>query len=357
MSSFHQHLTQFFCYLKQQGIAVSTAEEIEACQAATHIDILNRQVFYYAMRACVAKTYVDQQIFHRAFHEYWHSGVVKQQLSTANASSEQGNDQQGKENVPVYHKAKNSGSNVQAMFSYSPLNNIRQQYFVPVIDQNLQRTVEQIAQQLASSLDRKYRRCKQKRFHLRNTIYKNRKYHPDILRLHFCAKKRRKLKLIVLCDTSYSMKNYNYFFLQFIFAFCKYYKQVKSFLFNTQLYDITEQAQYQSIHNVLSISQSGTRIGESLWSFCLRYRHLLDKSTYIIIVSDGWDRGDINSMERAMQQLQYRSKGVIWLNPWSATVGFEPSTRCMTIAKPYIEILSSVHDIKSLKKFSHLLCR
>ncbi|BBM82947.1 vWA domain-containing protein [Candidatus Uabimicrobium amorphum] len=359
MNNFNKHLTQFFHYLKQQGLAVSIAEEIDACHAVMHIDILNRQTFYDALRTCVAKTYEHQQIFRQAFYEYWYSGVVRQEGLANSSSGEKGKGHSQKGEEATHQKSQKNGARMQSMFSYSPLHSIKhKQHFLPVADKSLQRTIEQIAWQLASSLDRNYRRSKNKRFDLRNTIRKNRKYHPDILHLHFCAKKKRKLKLIVLCDTSHSMKDYNYFFLQFIFAFARRYKEVKSFLFNTQLYDITPQTQQQNVRNVLlSVSQSGTRIGESLRAFFTKYRHLISKSTYIVIVSDGWDRGDVNLMEHSMEKLQHYSKGIIWLNPWSATPGFEPTTRCMKVAKPYIEVLSSVHDLDSLKKFSRLLCR
>ncbi|WP_372368930.1 VWA domain-containing protein [Candidatus Uabimicrobium sp. HlEnr_7] len=355
--SFSEHLTQFYAYIKAQGLIISIAEEICATQAIMHIDILDRPSFYFALQTCLAKTRSQQQIFHRAFYEYWYAGVIKQKANQDANSCEENkkNNSKKMQNLPSVNSQGNKSSSLQAMFTYSPLHQNKQQQFVSKISQRLKDTIDEIARQLAQSLNRNYKRAKKNRINMRNTIYKNRKYHPDILRLYFRDKKKQRLKLVILCDTSYSMKNYNNFFLQFIFAFAKYYPHITPFLFNTKLYQINAQID-NSYHTFSRLTpQSGTRIGESLAEFLQKYLHLINKSTYVIIVSDGWDRGNINTIENALQQIDYYSKGIIWLNPWSATSGFEPTSRCMKIAKPYIKILSSVHDISSLEKFAHLL--
>ena len=76
---------------------------------------------------------------------------------------------------------------------------------------------------------------------------------------------------------------------------------------------------------------------------------LVDSQTVCLIISDGWDTGDVLSLERSMRYLKKRSRKIICLNPLKGSPEYEPSTRGMQAALPYIDIFTSAHNLKSLK--------
>src|SRR5574341_2466074 len=68
----------------------------------------------------------------------------------------------------------------------------------------------------------------------------------------------------------------------------------------------------------------------------------------VVIISDGWDRGDVSLLEREMQDLKRRCKKIIWLNPLLASDNYEPLCKGMQAALPYLDLFLSVHNVNSL---------
>ena len=77
----------------------------------------------------------------------------------------------------------------------------------------------------------------------------------------------------------------------------------------------------------------------------------------MLIISDGWDRGDIALLEREMQRLQLSCQRLIWLNPLLGSENYEPLTRGIQTAMPYIDDFLPVHNLESLEQLGDLLQR
>jgi uncharacterized protein with von Willebrand factor type A (vWA) domain len=102
--------------------------------------------------------------------------------------------------------------------------------------------------------------------------------------------------------------------------------------------------------------RGGTKIGESLHTFVSTYAsRLLNKHTITIILSDGWDTGDLPLLVGSMAVIQARSKKVIWLNPLAGYAGYRPEAAGMQAALPYIDVLAPVHNVASLRKLAQWL--
>jgi len=100
----------------------------------------------------------------------------------------------------------------------------------------------------------------------------------------------------------------------------------------------------------------GTRIGATLHSFVKEYsKHVLNKRSIVIILSDGWDTGNIELLEQSIKFIHARSKKVIWLNPLAGYASYRPDVAGMQAALPYIDVFASVHNIESLKQLSKWL--
>jgi hypothetical protein len=75
----------------------------------------------------------------------------------------------------------------------------------------------------------------------------------------------------------------------------------------------------------------------------------------VVIISDGWDRGDIDLLEREMRRLQLSCHRLIWLNPLLGSINYEPLTRGIQAALPYVDDFMPVHNLVSLEQLGDLL--
>jgi uncharacterized protein with von Willebrand factor type A (vWA) domain len=135
---------------------------------------------------------------------------------------------------------------------------------------------------------------------------------------------------VVLADVSGSMDLYSRFLVQFLYGLQQELRGVSTFVFSTRLFEVTPMLRARSFEAALRlVAQSvdgwsgGTQIGASLADFNLRYgRERVGRDTVLIVLSDGWDRGDAESVGREMAVLQRRARRVIWLNPLLGSPGY-----------------------------------
>ena len=79
---------------------------------------------------------------------------------------------------------------------------------------------------------------------------------------------------------------------------------------------------------------------------------MLRRGAIALIVSDGWERGDVSILEREMRYLQHRCHRLIWLNPLSGRVGYQPEVGGIKAALPYIDDFLPIHNLQSLEELA-----
>jgi uncharacterized protein with von Willebrand factor type A (vWA) domain len=82
---------------------------------------------------------------------------------------------------------------------------------------------------------------------------------------------------------------------------------------------------------------------------------VLGRGAVVLLISDGWDRGDVDLLRREMARLQRSSYRLIWLNPLLGSPEYEPLTRGMQTALPYIDDFLPVHNLASLEDLAKRL--
>ena len=172
--------------------------------------------------------------------------------------------------------------------------------------------------------------------------------------------------LIMLADISGSMERYTGMLLYFVVVLARSLDQpIETFLFSTQLTRISRQLRSRDIERVLrEISRKvpdwsgGTRIGQALKTFNYEWaRRVLRRRAVVLLISDGWDRGDIGLLRREMARLQRSCYRLIWLNPLLGSAKYEPLTRGIQAALPYVDDFLPVHNLASLEQLAGLLER
>jgi len=186
----------------------------------------------------------------------------------------------------------------------------------------------------------------------------------EIIELRRRERRRRKVRLVLLCDVSGSMDLYSRFLLQFLYALQNVFGRVETFTFATRLTRVTEllkgPSYRQALRRLTDVRDfsGGTRIGESLQEFNRSWRHLVDRHTTVLVLSDGWDTGEPDVLASEMLTLKRLAGRVVWLNPLLGNPSYEPLTRGMAAALPLVDHFAAAHNLASLRDLaSHLTLR
>ena len=156
----------------------------------------------------------------------------------------------------------------------------------------------------------------------------------------------------LLCDISGSMERYTRILLHFMHTLAGSLYQVESFVYSTDITRITRQIRQKNVDDALEdIGQTvlqwggGTMTGECLHRFNWVWsRRVLGHGAIVIMITDGWDRGEIPLLHREMARLRLACKRLIWLNPLLDVPEYEPLTRGAQALLPYVHDFLADHE-------------
>jgi uncharacterized protein with von Willebrand factor type A (vWA) domain len=163
--------------------------------------------------------------------------------------------------------------------------------------------------------------------------------------------------LVVMSDVSGSMEPYSRMLLVFARALSRRRRRVEVFVFSTRLTRITRQlgavaarTALPRVRDAVRDWSGGTRIGDAVHAFNVHWaRRVLRRRPVVLLISDGWDLGDPALLAQEMARLQRSVFRLIWLNPLIGSPGYEPLTRGMQAALPFVDDFLSVHNLSSLE--------
>jgi len=198
----------------------------------------------------------------------------------------------------------------------------------------------------------------------RRTVREMMRTHGEPSTLFWRRRRMRQRPLIVIVDVSGSMADYSRNLLQFAYSARRANARVEAFCFGTRLTRITRALERRRVDDAMEQAaravfdwEGGTRIGDSLEEFVRQFgRRGVCRGGIVVICSDGLDRGDPRVLESAMERLSRLCHRVVWLNPHKgANRTFQPSTLGMMVVAPYVDLLLSGHNLRSLEEFAVLL--
>src|SRR5699024_4413614 len=183
------------------------------------------------------------------------------------------------------------------------------------------------------------------------------------LDLKYRRRKEKMRPLVLICDISGSMDRYARALLQFVHTLESGLDNVEVFVFSTRLTRITRELRKRDVDqaitdvvNAVDDWSGGTRIGEAIRDFNYRWsRRVLRSNATVVLISDGWDRGDPYLLGEEMARLQRSCRRLIWLNPLMGAPGYQPLTQGIRAALPYVDYFLPVHNLKSLEALADLL--
>ena len=199
--------------------------------------------------------------------------------------------------------------------------------------------------------------------HLRQLVRRNLTRGGDLIELPRRQRREAARPIVVLGDVSGSMERYSRMLLHFVYGLSRSATRVEAFLFATRLTRVTRAAAAQHAAGTVSrIARDvhdwggGTRIGDALRAFNTRWaRRVMRNGPTVLILSDGWDRGDPALVEREMARLSRSAHRVVWLNPLLGSAAYEPLTRGMQAALKHVDDFLPAHNLESLEALVRVL--
>ncbi|MFQ5521114.1 MAG: VWA domain-containing protein [Candidatus Methylomirabilia bacterium] len=372
--------TLSFCgLLRQHGLPITVAEATDAVRALEQLDLADRDEVYLGLRSVLVSRIEEQPAFDRCFESFWkfrsgtaplmeglvaappiappidEPGLVKGagQKREGVALESWTDEEETAESEPLGVPGMSDRESLMGQdFSAFPADQLEEMARLTVL----------IARRLARRISRRRRPTRRRGVvDLRRTMRANLS-RGELIELRRKERKRRKVRLVLLCDTSGSMDLYSRFFLQFLYAMQNVFGRVETFTFSTRLTRITDHLKGRPYRQVLRrLSEvkdwsGGTRIGESLADFNHEWGgRLLDRYTIVLILSDGWDTGDPDLLAGELLRIKRRAGRLIWLNPLLGNPHYQPLTRGMAAALPMLNHFAPAHNLQSLRDIaSHL---
>lgn len=369
------HILLFGRALYRHGIDVNPHQLVTLLRALDHVQISNKSDFYIACRCILVHRVSDFETFDQIFRQFWgrppERGIPLNLPSTSaptRGDHHQGSQTsaQGLESASDQNQREGSSAEVLATKTYSPHEILRHKDFSKLnADEALEVRIliRDLFQRISLRKTRRWKFKGHKRDELRRTLRRSIQYGGDIFEWIQLDPKRKPRSIVLLADVSGSMERYTQMLLYFSLELAANLKHVEAFIFSTRLTRITPYLQTANFERSLEeISRQvpdwsgGTRIGEAIKAFNYRWaRRVLGSSAVVLLISDGWDRGDPQLLSGEIARLQRSCHRLIWLNPLLGIPRYEPLTRGIRAALPFIDDHLPVHNLASLEELAHHL--
>ena len=360
-----ENLVTFCRALREHGISVTPAEVVTAATVLQVIDTSDRDEVFLSLRSVLTTSVDDFPTFTELFKMFWNRSprkLVERDPSSSNTARTRtvsqpkglafflehwgASLQAGAEPVKVPGAGdieSNALKNFSA-FSHEEL-------------EEISRLARRIVRRLASKKSRRWQPvARGHRVNLRRSLRLSLKTGGELIELAYKRRRAKRTKLVVICDVSGSMDMYSRLLLQFVYGLQNSFAKVESFVFATSLSRITGELKNKTYRRALDrLAENvhgwsgGTRIGASLAKFNVEWLRRIDRRTVVIILSDGWDTGEPEQLAAALSKLKDRAGRVVWLNPLLSDSTYQPLTRGMQAALPFVNVFAPAHDLASLR--------
>jgi uncharacterized protein with von Willebrand factor type A (vWA) domain len=372
-----RNLLHFSRLLRSLGLDVQAGRMLDVAGALEHIDIGRRPDFFFTLQALLVHRHQDLAPFAEAFHVFWRPPPGEWSSTDLRALGEQrrfGPPQPGAPNLepgspddPSRHTRSETIERVEPM-SYSSRGVSRVKDFARFSEEELEQAKAMMAAfswDPGRRLARRWTPGRRGIPDLRRVLRLNLRYGGEPLTLPTVERMLKARPLVLLCDVSGSMERYARMLLHFIHSLARGINRVEAFVFATGLTRITREIAGRGVEDALPTIPrrvpdwaSGTRIGETLRAFNVRWaRRVLGHGAIVLLISDGWDRGDPDLLRAEMGRLQRSCHRLIWLNPLLGSAEYQPLTRGMQAALPFIDDFLPVHNLASLAALADHLNR
>jgi uncharacterized protein len=372
-----QAIVELCRYARANGLTAGVKETMDGLQAAEAVGVNDREILKMALRAVLCSSHREWDRFDQLFDDFWSSlepdSPSARKSGRRAAAAPRPETKQQRERAVLVMPGQGGAATPEApvgkgVAGATANERLRHRDFSDIAAADiadLERVAMRLLRQMSLRLSRRLKSSNLgSQVDLRRTIRRSISSGGDPIDLSFRRRWLQQLKLVILLDVSGSMNAYSLFLVRFAYALQKYFKHVDTFLFSTRLTNITAALRTRNLQDALRLlSQEtsgwsgGTKIGASLHELNLQHGRLLTRNTLFIILSDGWETGATEILSAELAAIKRRVRKVLWLNPLLGVEGYEPLTRGMSAALPYIDVFAPAHNLESLLALEQYLRR
>jgi uncharacterized protein with von Willebrand factor type A (vWA) domain len=335
-------------------------------EALSRVGIHDRDAVFWAGRSTLVHRPEDHELFDRAFRVFWEgaqagpaeivASPVSVTLVTDDEEEQAGDDEGRTVDGPVI------------TVRWSAAEVLRHKDFATCTDDELDelhRMMAELALLTDTRPSRRLVRSLRRRGHpdLGRTVRRALATGGEPIRREYRRTSRRPRRLVMLLDVSGSMEPYARALIRFAHASVAGRTRVEAFTLGTRLTRVTRElssrdpdAALRAASESVSDWSGGTRLGETLRAFNDEWGvRGLARGAVVVVLSDGWDRGDPELLASEMGRLSRVAHRVVWVNPLKHTPGYAPLAQGMAAALPYIDDFVEGHDLDSLERLARRL--
>ena len=348
--------------LRGAGLRVGTDRLVEFARAVGELDAGRRDDVYWAGRITLVSRPEDIETYDRAFEQFWDRGAEAK--ARPRPKTRLSIPEPDRSVMPSKERAeRNEGGEEAVKLRYSPVEVLRTKDFALYSQEEfaeLHRLLADLRLSGALKRSRRLEPAHRGRHDPRRTLRGAMRTGGETLRHRFRRARIQPRKVVLLCDVSGSMGPYSRALLRFLHAGVVSGARLEAFSMGTRLTRITRElatrdpdvALRQAAGAVRDIS-GGTRLGDTLKEFVDRWgQRGIARGAVVVILSDGWDRGDVNVLAEQMQRLERLAYRVIWVNPLKSAPGYKPLAAGMAAALPHVDVFLSGHNFESLEELA-----
>ncbi len=371
-------VARFGRMLRTAGLEVGPGRIQDALAALATIEPSSRRQVYWALRCTLLSSHGDVEAFDQAFARFFEALPVQQEDgrptapplrpgAVESAAPQAGRGSGRVETIADGEAAPDDPEEAVVGMRWSAVERLRELDFANYTHDELRRAARLVERIAAAAPLRRSRRLQttgkgwafDKRRTLRGAMRTD--GYPVV-----CVWREPRLvprKMLFVVDVSGSMEPYARAMMMFVQAAVRRGRRVEGFTLGTRLTRVTRELEghnpdraLQAASRVVSDWAGGTRIGANLKTLNDGWGRLgVTRGAVIVIVSDGWERGDIPGLDHEMRRLRGSAHTIVWVNPLAGEPGYEPLAQGMSAALPYVDHFLPGHNLRSLETLAEVL--
>ena len=352
--------------LRELDIPTPLDSVLTFMHALDRVGMHDRDSVYWAARSTLIHKHEYIPVFDRAFAVYWEHrespDVAPEELThltLALDTDEQDGAQDGQATAT---------DDPTITLRFSGVETLREKDFAEYTDDEMKLALQfMVALRLAGaprpSLRHQHTKQRGSRPDMRRTIRASLAACGEPMRRHWTKMGDKPRRIVFLLDISGSMEPYARALLRFVHAGVAGRQRVEAFTLGTRLTRVTRELSSKDPDKALRATgenvhdwSGGTRLGETLRMFNDEWGvRGMARGAIVVILSDGWDRGDPAALSEQMQRLQRIAFRTIWVNPLKVTPGYAPLARGMAAALPYVDDFVEGHSLDALEHLTKVI--
>lgn len=352
--------------LRADGLPVPVGSVVAFVDALGAVGLDRRDRVYWAGRATLVRRPEDVPAYDRAFAALWlgvddagSDGPDADEL-VLSLDDDEGDGGEADDVAP-------GGPTVSVRYSAAEV--LRHKDFAAYTDAELAEARDLMSRLRMAGAPRRSRRLQRARRgrapDLRRTVRDALRSDGEPMRRSYRRPSERPRRVVLLCDVSGSMEVYSRALLRFLHAAVAGPLRVEAFALGTRLTRLTRELSSHDPDAALRAAAAsvvdwsgGTRLGEGLRAFNDEWGiRGMARGAVVVVLSDGWDRGDPEVLAEQMARLRRVAHRVVWVNPLKASAGYAPLARGMAAALPHVDEFVEGHSLASLETLVEVIGR